>query len=250
MADQWVETGPGFWNIRGSLRLAGLVELGTQMSVVRLSSGKFVLLDSYTPDDAVRQRLMQLTDEGRAVEAILNLHPFHTLHVASVAALFPNAKLYGTERHAARFPELSWEPTRTESPTLGDLFGGELRFSIPRGVDFVPADERLHFASVLAFHPTSATLHVDDTLTWVALPLVGGLRFHPTLPKVLQPRAGSVAEFRTWLTELRALFVEVRTVCTAHMRPLPPSDGQLPARLEQAIARVEKLLDKHEQRFK
>jgi hypothetical protein len=249
MADQWVETGSGFWNIRGSLKLAGFLELGTQMSLVKRASGKFILLDSYTPDVATRQRLFDLTDGGRAIEAILNLHPFHTLHVTNVAALFPNAKLYGTSRHVARFPELTWEAAHTESAALGDLFD-ELRFSVPRGVDFVCEDERQHFASVLAFHPASATLHVDDTLTWLALPFVGGLRFHPSLSKVLQRRPNAVAEFRSWLVTLRALFSEVRTVCAAHMKPLAPSDGKLQARLEDAIGRIEPLLVKHEQRFK
>lgn len=229
--------------------MAGIVEVGTQMSVVRLPSGNFALLDSYTPDVATRTKLLELTDGGRAVEAILNLHPFHTLHVSNVAQMFPNARLYGTERHATRFPHLSWQATRTESAALSDLFGETLRFSVPRGVDFAPKNERLHFASVLALHPESGTLHVDDTLTWVNLPFVGGLRFHPSLPRVLQPRKGAVADFRAWVVELRALFSEVRTLCTAHMKALPPSDGQFQPRLDSAINRVEKILNAHERRF-
>lgn len=231
------------------MMVAGVLDVGTQMSLVRLASGKFALLDSYTPDANTHQKLLDLTDGGREVEAILNLHPFHTLHVADVAALFPNAKLYGTERHVAKFPHLTWQPTRTEDSALGELFVNDLRFLVPRGVDFVPENERLHFASVLAFHPASGTLHVDDTLTWINLPLVGGLRFHPSLPKVLQPRPLAVSDFRAWLVELRALFTEVRTLCTAHMKTLPPRDGQLQRHLEAAISKVQKTLDKHERRF-
>lgn len=207
------------------------------------------MLDCYMPDADARDRLLRLTDGGRAVDAILNLHPFHTLHVADMAALFPHAKLYGTERHHARFPHLEWQPALTESRTVSDLFGDTLRFTVPRGVDFVCPDERQHFASVLALHPASRTLHVDDTLTWLALPLIGGLRFHPSLTKVLQRRPGAVADFRSWLVELRALFADVRSVCTAHLKPLPPSDGEWPQRLEKAIAKIEKRLSKHEQRF-
>lgn len=249
MADEWVETGPSFWNIRGSLKVAGLLDVGTQMSVVRLSSGRFALLDSYTPDLATRRRLLELTNGGSAVECILNLHPFHTLHVARLVELFPNARLYGTERHAARFPHLPWEGTRTDSPALAALFGADLKFSVPQGVDFIPENERLHFASVLAFHPASGTLHVDDTLTWIDVPLVGGLRFHPSLRDVLQKRPHAVGEFRGWLNELRALFAEVRILCPAHMKTLPPNDGRLRLRLDGAIDKIEKILARHEHKY-
>jgi len=249
MGDVWVEVGPGFWNIRGSLKLGGLLDVGTQMSVVRRRTGKFVVLDSYTPDDAVRTKLLELTNGGRDVEALLNLHPFHTLHVANVAALFPNAKLYGTARHVARFPELSWQSTHTNETRLAELFEEDLRLSVPRGVDFIPRDERLHFASVLALHPASGALHVDDTLTWLALPWLGGLRFHPTLAKVLQPRPGAVAEFRSWLEELRELARNARVLCTAHMKPLPPADGRVQTHVEAAIAKIEKRLVRHERRY-
>ncbi|HEU5073019.1 MAG TPA: hypothetical protein VFU02_02585 [Polyangiaceae bacterium] len=249
MADEWVETGPGFWNIRGSLKLAGFLEVGTQMSAVRLSTGKFALLDSYTPDPATQRRLLELTDGGNAVESVVNLHPFHTLHVAALAELFPNAKLYGTARHVARFPQLNWEKTRTESSALGELFSEDLKFSVPAGVDFVPQNQRLHFASVLAFHPASGTLHVDDTLTWINLPLIGGLRFHPALPGVLQRRPGAVREFRAWLSELRTLFAEVKTVCPAHMKTPPPNDGQWQRRLDRAIGQIDEILDRHERKY-
>lgn len=249
VADQVVDVGAGFWNVRGSQKIAGLVDVGTQMSLVRRASGRYLVLDCYMPDAKARDRLLRLTDGGRAVDAILNLHPFHTLHVANVAALFPHAKLYGTERHRTRLPHLEWQTPSTESATLRDLFLDTLTFTVPRGVDFVCPDERQHFASVLAFHPASQTLHVDDTLTWLALPLIGGLRFHPSLTKVLQRRPRAVADFRSWLVELRALFANVRSVCTAHMKALPPSDDEWPERLENAIAKIEKRLDKHEQRF-
>lgn len=249
MADDWVETGPRFWNIRGSLKVAGIFEAGTQMSAVRLSSGRFALLDSYTPDPTTRRRLLELTDGGHAVACILNLHPFHTLHVANLVELFPNAKLYGTDRHAALFPHLPWQATRTDSAALGDLFGDDLKFSVPRGVDFIPDKPRLHFASVLAFHPASGTLHVDDTLTWIDLPLVGGLRFHPSLPDVLQKRPDAVREFRSWLDALRALFADVKTICPAHMKTLPPSDGQQRRRLDAAIDKIGKVLDRHEHAY-
>ena len=46
MADRIHDLGLGFWNIRGSFRLGGLLDIGTQCSLVQLNSGKFIFLDS------------------------------------------------------------------------------------------------------------------------------------------------------------------------------------------------------------
>ena len=85
--------------LRGSLRLGGIVDIGTQCALVRLASGNFVFLDSYPLTDAIRAQVDALTDGGTKVEAILNLHPFHTLHCEWMHSAFPQAKLYGTARH-------------------------------------------------------------------------------------------------------------------------------------------------------
>ena len=68
------------------------------------------------------------------------------------------------------------------------MFEENFEFSIPRGVDFISANENVHFSSVLALHRASRTIHVDDTLMYVRLPLpmrVLGFRdllsFHPTI---------------------------------------------------------------------
>jgi hypothetical protein len=249
MNDQLLEIGENFWNVRGSFRIAGLLNIGTQMSLVRLSRSGYVLLDSYRLEADIRERVLSLTDGGREVTAVLNLHPFHTMHVREIAKQFPDAKLYGTRRHVARDNDLRWESCHTEDPELAELFADDFAFSVPRGVDFIPENEKLHFASVLAFHPSSKTLHVDDTLAWIALPMVGGLRFHPTLGSVLQKRAGAVAEFRGWTAELTQLCASVENLCTAHMRRLPPADGSVSLWLSEALAGIEKTLAEHAKRY-
>jgi hypothetical protein len=250
MADHIVEISDEFWNIRGSFELAPLLDVGTQMSLVRRPSGRFVLLDSYTPRGPVLDKLLARTDDGRAIEAIVNLHPFHTVHVEAVARRFPHARLYGTCRHVERAPDLAWQPVRSEAPELAALFP-ELAFTVPPGVDFVPSDPKLHFASVLAFHPASRTLHVDDTLMHVPVPLFGGVVFHPTLSKVLQHRAGAVAEFRAWANALVERCGTVEHLCTAHARALArtPPEGNFGPAVRRALGKVEGKLRAHEQRF-
>lgn len=248
MADRLVAIADGFWNLRGSFKIAGLVDIGTQSSLVRLASGGFVLLDAYTLSGEVERQVLELTDGGRGIEAILNVHPFHTIHCRAVHEQLPHAKLYGTVRHPTVLPDLPWEPLHTEDAALHEQFAADFDFSVPRGVDFVPSDERLHFASVLVHHRASASLHVDDTLTYVNLPLVGGLSLHMTLKSVLQKRPGAVAEFRAWGEELIAMCEGVQHLCTAHARTLPPipEGGNAAEMVRGAFAAVEKTLVAHE----
>ena len=133
MSEQLIDLGDGFWNIRGDLRMAGVLNIGTQCSLVRLRSGGFVFLDSCAFGDRIARQVMALTDNGRAVRAILNLHPFHTLHCAAIARDFPDAALFGAHRHRLRHPDLNWRPEPVESPEVQDMFADDLVFSLPRG---------------------------------------------------------------------------------------------------------------------
>ena len=117
--------------------------------------------------------MRELTNDGNDVEAILNLHPFHTVHVRRMHQQFPNAKLYGTARHIQKFPELPWETTRTEDTRRCTRSSTRtFQFSVPRGVDFISKNENVHFSSVLAYHLASKTIHVDDTFMYLRFPKV------------------------------------------------------------------------------
>lgn len=253
MTETIQDLGHGFWTIRGDLRVGAVLNIGTQAALVRLSDGGFVMLDSYPLTGALRERVMALTDQGRAVRAVLNLHPFHTLHCAAVARDFPHAKLYGAHRHRLRHPDLDWQDDPVESPAVQALFRDDLVLSLPRGIDYVSRNERVHAGSLLAWHPASRTLHVDDTIS--VMPLPGLLRrfvtrprifLHPTLPQALEARAGAVRDFRDWLHALAAMARDLRWLCAAHsgMREFPRggfSDELLAAfrRVEDKLARTE-----------
>ena len=40
MSGQFIRVSEGFWNIRGSFKIAGVIDVGTQASLVRLTSGR------------------------------------------------------------------------------------------------------------------------------------------------------------------------------------------------------------------
>jgi hypothetical protein len=250
-----LDVGNGFWNIRGSFKIAGVVDIGTHASLVRRKNGKFVLLDACELGPEVREWLLAETADGADVEAVLHLHPFHTLHVVACHALFPKATHYGTARHAKKARDLPWHPLRVDDEKLHQAFADDFDFTIPRGVDFIPSDPKLHFSSVLAFHKASKTLHVDDTLLHLRLPpplsyfKAPVTRFHPTLAKVLERRPGAVADFRTWAHELIDRLGDTQNLCAAHSAALLQRDNQaepIVERVQAALQRVEGTLEAHE----
>jgi hypothetical protein len=241
-----------FLNIRGSFRIGGLIDIGTQASLVRRANGRFVFLDSCALSDAVQREVDALTNGGEDVEAILNVHPFHTVHVRAMHERYPGAKLYGTARHLARFPDLPWQKTRTEQPRLHRMFEEDFEFSVPRGVDFISANDNVHFSSVLVLHRASRTIHVDDTLMYSRLPLpmrmLGYpdiLYFHPTLWQALEKRRGAGRDFRDWAEELAERWRDAENMCAAHTAVLTAEGnrgGSIHDRILTALDRVSVLL--------
>lgn len=245
-----------FWNFRGTFKIANVIDIGTHASLVRRSDGRFLMLDSYGFEDEDRRELLRLTDGGSAIEAILNVHPFHTIHCRAAHALAPSARLIGTRRHTEQAPDLPWEKAFIEDAETQAQFASDLEFSVPTGLDLVTADDRVHAASVLVRHKTSKIVHVDDTLNVLAGPGFlrtilpqSRLRFHPMLSKALQPRKEAAADFRRWARDLAESWAETRTVCAAHsaVRQLPPVGWR--DELLSALADVEQALDKHSAAF-
>ena len=257
---EMIEIDDGFWNIRGSFKVGGVVEIGTQASLVRLSDGDFVLLDTCLLSPEVGTEIDQLTDGGKRIKAILNLHPFHTVYVKKMHERFPDAALYGTSRHLSKLPELPWQPLCTEDPELHQLFDEDFKFSVPKGVDFVSANENIHFSSVMAFHPTSKTIHVDDTLVFSELPDVMGLvgyrnvlSFHPTLLMALQKREAAAEEFEVWARELADKWREAENIVAAHTAPLIGKNSvgaSIQDRIIKALHNVKWVLAGHKLRVK
>lgn len=246
MTETIIDLGQGFWSIRGDLRLGGVVNVGTQASLIRRSNGRFVMLDSYRPSGAVHRDLMALTENGRAVEAVLNLHPFHTLHCKALAQELPNATFYGSARHRAKAPDLNWAEDPVESPAVAALFP-ELQFSLPAGIDYISDNEKVHAGSLLAYHPASRSLHVDDTLN--VLPIPGWLRnllglprlsFHPTVKSALKAQAGAAASFCDWADDLADRWADTRNLCAAHSALIRLDDGEFAASLHAITARQQR----------
>lgn len=258
MRPHTIEVADGFWNIRGSFKIGGVIEIGTQASLVRRGNGSFVFLDSYALSGEVEREILDLTNGGKDVEAILNVHPFHTVYARKMHERFPEARLYGTARHLSRFPELPWESQRTEDPELHAMFAGELDFSVPRGVDFISSNENVHFSSVLVLHRASKTIHVDDTLMYIRFPkaarLLGrgdSMSFHPTLGRALEKRPGAAHDFRHWAEELAEGWHDAENLCAAHTAALTAENNRgasIDTRILKALDKKSRTLKAHERK--
>ena len=258
MSEQILQISDDFWSIRGDFKIGGFINIGTHASLVRRGNGKFLLLDAYTLRGEVKERIDALSKNGDDIEAIINLHPFHTVHVQKAHEQFPNAELHGTQRHIEKFPDLPWQAELTESDECAELFADDLEFSVPAGVDFISSNEHLHFSSVLAYHMASKTIHSDDTLMYLQLPgLLGKIKspevsFHMTLAKTLEKRAGAAKDFRAWVTRLAEQWSDAENLCAAHSATLLGSENQsasIADRILNALREVEKTLQVHERKF-
>ncbi|WP_375291088.1 hypothetical protein [Qipengyuania sp.] len=245
----------GFWNFRGSFKIGGLIDIGTQMSLVRRKNGRFILLDSYSLDDADKRELLNLTDGGTKIDAIINVHPFHTIHCSAAHDLAPQARLIGTRRHHQQMPDLPWADGVIEDEATQAEFAEDLEFTVPDGLLLVTPDDSVHAASVLARHRASSIVHVDDTLNVLDAPgflkrifPTSSLRFHPMLGKALEPSAGAANAFDSWAREIAERWAGTPFVCAAHsaVRTLG-SDGWREEILN-ALSAVQKTLDSHREK--
>ncbi|ASK87726.1 hypothetical protein [Sphingorhabdus sp. SMR4y] len=241
-----------FWNIRGDFKIAHVINIGTHMSLIRKPGGTFILLDSYELDRPDREELLALTDGGALIEAVLNVHPFHTIHCQYIQKMLPHARLIGTRRHHEQAPNLDWDADRIEDEATQKQFSDILDFSIPSGVDFISDDDSVHVGSVIVRHRESGIIHVDDTLMVIDLPalvqkMVPGpkLRFHPKLADGLEKRPGAADDYIRWAKELARDWADSSIVCAAHSGLLHLDDQDFPEAISKALKQASCTLDDH-----
>jgi len=198
-ADRIEPIGPALWNARGVFML-GPIDIGTHMSFIRLSNGKFLVVDTIDLDDSLKSEFDQLTRNGTMVEAVIATHPFHTSYFPAWYAAYPSLRYYGTPRHLRIQPSIPWAGSMYDC-TNRQKWLPEVHMRIPAGAEFVapqPESDN-HFTAIHVFHAPSRTIHVDDTVI-LDEPFKGDMLFHPSLlGPALYHVPGSPAAFHDWV---------------------------------------------------
>eukprot|EP00038_Savillea_parva_P006057 m.161393 g.161393 ORF g.161393 m.161393 type:complete len:293 (-) comp12071_c0_seq1:140-1018(-) len=217
----FIEVGPGLYNFSTDFHIKNVLNIYTHMSVARLSNDKYVAIDAVELPPAAKAELDELTSNGDKLVACIQTHPFHTLAIPSFHAAYPanDARKYiGCPRHLRKVTEdttgakIEWSGDLNEA-SVRAMFEPDLEMRIPAGGEFVdprPAKTN-HFSSVFVFHPTSKTVHVDDTVSYMEKPgflvrrLVSphSMNFHPAMMKEgLYPTKEAPLQFIAWFNKM------------------------------------------------
>ena len=142
------------WGGRQPLRFLGL-EIGTRMTVVRLSNGELVLISPVTLENQDRHYL----DELGTVQHIIAPNLFHHLYVQYAQTLYPDATTWGVEGFADRCPELTIDALVNQTGS----FNHELDYFPFQGFGIILPQGITLANETVFFHRSSRTLILTDT---------------------------------------------------------------------------------------
>lgn len=254
MSEKIIDLGNGFYNIRGNFHVGGVLNIGTQCSLIQLDNKRFIFLDSYSLTGEIKDKVMAMTDNGKQVEAILNVHPFHTVYCEQMANDFPNATLYGSARHQQKLPHLNWATDTVESQAVANGYP-ELKFSMSKGIYYIHPNENIHVGSLLVYHPASQALHVDDTFNTLphfdtiesVLEKIGyspkKLFLNPLTKLALKPETNAGKAFCDWAKQLADDWQSTRYLCAAHADEVEFEKGEFKQLLVEAVAKMRPKLE-------
>ena len=135
------------WVAQMPLRTYGL-EMGTRMTVCRLSSGELWIHSPIKPDEELRQ---QLDSMGR-VQFIIAPNRQHHFFIRDFRDAYPEALLFGSPDLPQKFPDITFDGVLGERPEPG--WREEL--------DQVPIKGNIFHDEVVFYHRQSRTLIVSD----------------------------------------------------------------------------------------
>ena len=149
-----VSVADNLWVARQPLRFLG-VEIGTRMTVVRLSNNDLVLISPIALDEQHRH----LLDELGTVRHIIAPNLFHHLYVKPAQTLYPNATTWGVAGLADKCPDLKIDALVNQAGS----FSNELNYLPFQGFCSILPQGIVLANETVFFHRSSHTLILTDT---------------------------------------------------------------------------------------
>lgn len=111
------------------------VDIGGHMSIIQLRNGRFLIIDTVALNENLIRELNQLTQNGTKIEAVVAVHPFHTLAYPAFYQIYPHVKYYGTPRHLRKLTEIKWtgQLDADDNKELLSTWYPEVELRIPDG---------------------------------------------------------------------------------------------------------------------
>jgi hypothetical protein len=223
-----IEVAPGFYNIRSSFKtFAGLIDIGTHMSLLKLTTGKFLVVDTVPLTPELKTQIDNLTQGGTLIDAVIASHPFHTLAFPAFYQAYPDLRYFGTPRHIRRLKDIPWVGDLNVEETR-KLWEPEVQMRIPAGAEFVAPEPEAynHFNSVWVFYAPGRTIHVDDTVLYFQNPGTiiklagkkkGEMEFHSSMHGPgLYPTPEAPLLFKAWVEDILKDW-DFDNICCAHI---------------------------------
>ncbi|KAL9653159.1 hypothetical protein ABK040_006375 [Willaertia magna] len=246
------EIGTNFFNIRANFKIKGLINIGTHMSLIKLSTGKFLVIDTVPLDEELKQEIDSLTNNGNDIEAVIATHPFHTLAFPDFYKNYSSVvkEWYGTPRHLRNQKDII--PWTGNIMDYLNKWNPEVEMRIPDGAEFVaPLPESTnHFNSVWVYSPLAKTIHVDDTINYFDNPSLlfkifgkkaGQMDFHPSLSNNgLYKTENAPILFKQWLENVLKDW-DFENACCAHVGV---KIGGAHLLVQETLENAQELLDK------
>lgn len=143
------------WTVEQPLKFLGL-EVGTRMTIVRLTNNSLVLISPIAIDSLLQQQLDNL---GR-VEYLVAPNLFHYLYLEFVQKLYPYAQIVAPPGLKSKLPNLAIDLTFTQDAIE---FNGELEHYLFAGFQaFVPPKIAV-VNEIIFYHSASKTLIITDS---------------------------------------------------------------------------------------
>lgn len=174
------------WVAEQPLKFLGL-EVGTKMTVIKLSNGSLVVISPIEIDSEIQRHLGNMG----TVRYIIAPNLFHYLYLAQAQQIYPQAQTIAPPGLAAKQPDLKIDRVFTQDSIE---FDSELEFVRFEGFRvFMPPKVQI-INEIVFYHPVSKTLIITDS----------AFNFDRSFPFVTQLAArvlGSYGELKPYLLD-------------------------------------------------